>query len=208
MRGPRALLALGLAAATGCAAPPPDGVRPAPRPEAFTVCHGHGCEQRTRVSLAPAEWARVEALFRPLPRDAAAERRAVACAIGLLERLVGPSTGTAGDLGGTFPGLGRPGQMDCVDEATNTGTYLRMLADAGLLRFHVPDGRATRGYFVAGWPHTTAVMRERATGRRWAVDSWFENNGRPARVVPLGRWRRGWRPSPDEPPPACAPATP
>ncbi len=208
MRARHALAALGLALAAGCATTAPDGGGPIPRPEAFAVCHGHGCEQRTPVSLTPAEWARVAALFRPPPADAAAERRAVACAVGLLERLVGPRTGTAGDLGGTFPGLGRPGQMDCVDEASNTGTYLRMLADAGLLRFHVPDGRATRGYFVMGWPHTTAVMRERGTGRRWAVDSWFEDNGRPARIVPLGLWRRGWRPPPGEPPPACTRPTP
>ncbi len=204
-RGPPAgLLALLLAGA--CAAPP-TGPAPSPRPGAFTVCHGHGCEERAPVSLTAAEWARVVALFRRLPHDAAAERRAVACAVGLLERLVGPRAGTDGDLGGTFPGLGRPGQMDCVDEATNTGTYLRMFADAGLLRFHVPDGRATRGFFLMGWPHTTAVLRERATGRRWAVDSWFHDNGVPARILPLERWRAGWKPRPDDPPPPC-PAPP
>ncbi len=205
MKGTRALAALGLALATGCTLPPLDDGRPAPRPGAFSVCHGHGCEERTPVSLSPAEWARVAALFRPPPADAAAERRAVACAIGLLERLVGPRTGTVADLGGTFPGLGRPGQMDCVDEAFNTETYLRMLADAGLLRFHAPDGYAIRGYLVMGWPHATAVMRERGTGERWAVDSWFEDNGRPAHVVPLGRWMLGWRPSPADPSPACLP---
>ena len=46
-------------------------------------------------------------------------------------------------------------QMDCIDESTNSTTYLRILAGAGLLRWHRVEARVTRGFFIFGWPHTT-----------------------------------------------------
>jgi hypothetical protein len=30
------------------------------------------------------------------------------------------------------------------------------------------------------------------------VDSWFEDNGHPAYVVPYKQWKSGWRPAPDK----------
>ncbi len=107
---------------------------------------------------------------------------------------MGKHTGTTGDLGGTFPGTGKSGQMDCVDEAVNTTTYLRMMAAEDLLRWHTVDNHAVRGFFIFGWPHTTAVIRETQTDQRFAVDAWFHRNGAPPEVLPLATWRSGWRP--------------
>ena len=115
-------------------------------------------------------------------------------AIALLEVMVGQYTGTSADIAGTFAGTGRLGQMDCVDEASNTTAYLQMLADAGLLRWHTVEEQAHRGFFILGWPHTSAVVQDTETGERFAVDSWFHANGVPPEVVPLRRWRAGWRP--------------
>lgn len=164
------------------------------RPGQFPVCSGHGCDRVHTVSLTEAEW---QWAVSPLDGtdDAGAERVALARVIGRLERLVGPRTGTEHNLGGTFRGAGRPGQMDCIDEATNTTTYLRMLAAAGLLPRHTVEHPRTRGYFIFGWPHTSAVIRSLVDGDRYVVDSWFEDNGRPAHVVPLKQWRAGWRPA-------------
>jgi hypothetical protein len=139
----------------------------------------------------------------PAP-DAAAERRQIATAVARLEQTIGPKTGTRGDLGGTFHGFGREGQMDCIDEATNTETYLRLLEAAGHLRHHRVVGTATRGFFVRGWPHTAAVIEERAGGARHVVDSWFHDNGVPPELVPLTDWEAGWRPSPAGAAPATA----
>jgi len=41
---------------------------------------------------------------------------------------------------------------------------LRLLERQGLLRYYEVADRATRGWFVFGWPHSTAVIRDRKTG--------------------------------------------
>lgn len=166
----------------------------APTPQSFLVCHDHGCTTRSPVSLSTEQWQQVRAVFQPRPADAEAERARIADAVGLLERLVAPQAGTGADVGGTFEGLGRAGQLDCEDEAANTTQYLIMMKDDGLLTYHQPIGRRWRGFFIHGWPHTTAVVSEAGSDRLWAVDSWFEDNGLPAHIVPLDLWQAGWTP--------------
>ena len=38
------------------------------------------------------------------------------------------------------------------------------------------------------------VVTDTKTKERYAVDSWFEDNGAPAHIVPLETWRNGWHP--------------
>ena len=171
-------------------------------PSRILVCHAYGCEERQEVSLTFEEWGNIVATFTPPPETAAAERARVAAAIGIMERLIGPKTGTAGDQAGsavfTFDARG---QMDCLDESTNTTRYLRLFAARGLLRFHAVGAIAYRGRLIDGvGPHNAATLQERGNGETFAVDSWFHANGQPAEVVPLGDWRRGWRPAHDRPP--------
>lgn len=169
---------------------------PPPRPAEFFVCHEHACKEKTRVSLSQAQWGQIRGLMSPPAPDAEQERARIARAVGLLEELVAPQAGTGRDVGGTFSGVGRgSGQLDCEDEAANTTQYLVMMSEDGLLKFHRPIGRQWRGNFLNGWPHTTAVVAENGSGRQWAIDSWFEDNGRPAHVVEADRWRAGWSPA-------------
>lgn len=195
MRGSRCAALLGLALGAGMARAdvfPSDAVITAPTPQLFSVCHGGGCKEVTPVSLDAAQWRRVKAVFEPPPRDAAEERERLRPAIALMEQLAGAASGTSQDRGGTF-NFG-PGQMDCIDESVNTTLYLTLFRAQGLLRFHDVQDRVTRGWFIHGWPHTTAVIRDRGDGSRWAVDSWFLDNGQPPFVVPLSEWKSGWRP--------------
>lgn len=168
-----------------------------PDPGRFSVCLDHSCHTILTRSVSAGEWARVREPLLAAAPTAAAERDAVAEAIARMEAIVGDKTGTSGDRGGNLDGFGQPGQMDCIDESTNTTTYLRLLQKDGLLRFHTVDARATRFGLFVGMPHTTAVLRETATGRRFAIDSWFHDNGRPPAVVELSAWRAGWRPGRD-----------
>jgi hypothetical protein len=158
------------------------------------VCHGYGCKLRTMVALNDDEWATVAELFVTGFENAAAEREQIAVAVGRIERLVGPKAGTAKDKGENSLSLASAGELDCVDEAANTTTYLRLLAAKGLLRWHEVASPAARGRFFDGWPHNTAVVAEREGSARYAIDSWFFANGRPAAVVPLQQWLGGWRP--------------
>ncbi len=162
----------------------------------FTVCHGYGCARKTVVHLAESEWRRVRMAF-PGPAASAAEERArLANAVAVLERMAGERAGTSGDVGGTFEGQWKSGQLDCVDEATNTTIYVSLMMRDGLLRWHRLRPPAYRGISTGAccWPHQSAVVTENGTGKAFALDSWFHGNGVPAEVVPLSDWLAGWTP--------------
>jgi hypothetical protein len=164
--------------------------------ETFTICHGHGCRLRSEVGLTELEWDPVTDLFAEPASDARIERGRIAMAIGIVESAVGRKAGTSKDRGGTFNAMSGNDQFDCYDETTNTSVYLTLLARAGYLKWHRLEGWAGRGALIDGaWPHQTAVVVEIASGHAYAVDSWFEDNGRAAHVVPLEEWRAGWRPA-------------
>lgn len=163
----------------------------------FSVCYDNGCRSLDHVSLTEQQWEQLRALFAPPAETAAEERQRIRAAIALMETFVGAATGTWRDKGGTF-NFRMAGQMDCVDESINTSLYLTLFHKYGMLRHHRVHDRATRGWFIFGWPHTTAVIREDAGNALWAVDSWFLDNGNPPFILPLDVWKKGWKPK------ACA----
>jgi hypothetical protein len=171
-----------------------------PTPTKYNVCHGNSCRLRTEVSLSPAEWAQVRALFDPAPKDAAAERHQIALATGLLEVFTGRQAGTLEDAPGMGVHWNPDGQLDCIDESTNSTAYMRMMSADGLIRFHDIGLPANRFVITAWGPSNTATIKERATGKVFAVDSYFRANGEPADVLPLDIWTAGWVPE-DGPPP-------
>ena len=164
-----------------------------PNPARFNICYGHGCAHLAWVNLSAEQWQQVRMAFAKPADTAAEERTQIAAAVALLESIVGALTGTAGDKGGDWEGLGLPGQMDCIDESINTTIYLRMLQKDDLIPRHSVADRATR-WSIFSWPHTTAVITERESLERWAVDSWFLDNGEPPFVLPLAIWKSGWKP--------------
>lgn len=121
---------------------------------------------------------------------AAAERQALKSAIAWIERRIGPATGTSGDRAGLdFTGAGDPGQMDCVDEATNTTSYLTVLAAHGLIRHHTVQRPMAKSALLLGrWTHYFAVIRDNRTGQRWAVDSFMYANGKPPIIMEAEKW--------------------
>ena len=171
-----------------------------PTPAKFSVCHGNSCRLRTEVSLSAAEWAQVRALFDPQPVDAGAERHQIARATALLEVFTGRQADTLEDAPGMGVHWNPDGQLDCIDEATNSTAYLRMMAADGLIRFHDIGLPANRFVITAWGPSNSATIKERATGKVYAVDSYFRANGEPADILPLDVWTAGWVPE-DGPPP-------
>ena len=170
-----------------------------PDPARFTVCYDHGCASLATVTLSPEQWLGLSAVFAK-PADTPHEvREQIGTAIARFVTVVAAITGTANDKGGNWPGFGLARQMDCIDESTNTTIYLRMLHKYGLLRWHSVEEPSTR-WSLFSWVHSTAVIREHESRERWAVDSWFLDNGEPPFVLPLDTWRKGWKPFRLDPP--------
>lgn len=172
---------------------------PIPRLEKFPHCRGYGCKYIDPIGLNDREWKTVRA---GLPGASAQdERTKIAKSIGAFERIVGAIAKTDKDVAGTYVQTGLY-QHDCVDESTNTTTYLMLLDQNGWLKFHEVLAPTSRMFFSL--PHSTAVIRDKTTGERYAVDSWFHDNGAEAEIVPLSKWKMRWHPkappaTPDDP---------
>jgi hypothetical protein len=162
----------------------------------FDVCTGGGCAEVRHVSFSDDEWQRITSIFMNarMVSNAEQERDQIALAIGVFESIVGSKTNTETDLAGTFGNSDYPGQLDCNDEAINSTTYMRLMRQNGLLKFHDIEDMRTRNFFFTGWPHSTAVIHETASGEKFAVDSWFYDNGFPATIVPFAVWKSGYIP--------------
>ncbi len=164
-----------------------------PVPHAFTICAAYTCAELHQVSLSETQWQTIQ---QPFLADLSAEqeRQAIRQAIARLEQMVGNITGTSADRGRNLSGWGLAGQMDCVDEATNTTVYLTMLQNDGLLRWHRVVARQSRGISSLQVPHFTAVIEQLDDRQGYAVDSWFLDNGQPPFIVPVDQWQAGWQP--------------
>ncbi len=158
------------------------------------ICQGGGCAVVSKARLTIQDWQKIKQIFIPLAINAEQERHKIAVAIGDLETIIGQQTGTSQDRAGTFGNSDYSGQQDCNDEAINTTSYMRLLAQAGLILFHEIKDLRTRNFFFNGWPHTTAVIKQVDNGERFAVDSWFYNNGHAATIVPFSIWKKGYQP--------------
>ena len=157
-------------------------------PGTFVTCSEHECSRRAEVSLTDVQWQEIRALFTPASANAQAERDALRHAIARMEDFVGALNGTSADLGGNFAGSGMAQQMDCIDESSNTTTYLRLFQENGLLRWHESQERTHRARWIFD-VHWTAVIRDTVTGQFYAVDSWYLDNGRPPYIQKLEDWR-------------------
>lgn len=170
-----------------------------PTPAAIPHCRGYGCQFVDKVELTEKDWNSIEKSFKKKSKNAQQERSKISQSVGIYETIMGEYTNTSGDIKKTFEKTGNH-QLDCVDESTNTTIFLTILQEKGLLKFHKLEGPMMRVPFldVAGWPHQTAVISETETGKFFAVDSWFHDNGAPAEIVPLKEWKSGWSPEETE----------
>ncbi|MEM9224136.1 MAG: hypothetical protein AAGB11_17275 [Pseudomonadota bacterium] len=163
-----------------------DGVLPNGDNRAF-VCHGFGCHYKSVYAFSPGDIATMRRII-GRPSSPAAERALIQKMISWAEKRVAKTAGSAGDVGGLdMENARKRGQMDCIDEATNTTSYLLIAQENRLLRFHEVASPVARGFFLDGrYPHATAVIRNGE--KTYAVDSWPQANGVPPDVMPLEEW--------------------
>jgi hypothetical protein len=171
----------------------------APQGNEVVVCHAYGCKIKTPYRFTSANIAEIKRTMRSVRRNDSPgeERRAIAYAIGLMERQVGAAIGIHDKAGMQWTASGDPTQEDCVDESTDTTSYLMVLQYNGLLRYHTVEGPLGEDNMLYGtmigrpvkyWPHYTAIIRETKTNQRWAVDSWIGDNGENPSITKLEDW--------------------
>lgn len=158
------------------------------------ICHAFGCQRQTTVRLNEQDVTALAGIMASGTQSPSAERAALAQAVMWMETRVGREVGSHNDIGGLdMQNAGVPGQMDCLDETTNTTTTMLLLAENGLLTHHTPGYPVARGFFLDGrYPHATAVLHETATGDDWAVDPWPYANAEDVDVMPLDEWYNTW----------------
>ncbi|MBZ0215102.1 MAG: hypothetical protein K8F25_00990, partial [Fimbriimonadaceae bacterium] len=161
-----------------------------PKGDVVTVCHGYGCRIKTPFSIQESDIQHIRGIMGEFEGSSEAELNGVQKVISYLERRVGKAIGTDKDRAKIETrGINNPSQQDCIDEATNTTSYLMVLARHGLLQYHTVRRPEVRGYWVDGkWPHWTAVLQNQDNNEEWAVDTWFRDNGVPPVVIPLADW--------------------
>lgn len=162
----------------------------------FPHCHGYGCRKIVVTGLQKKDWKTIDKNFKSV-KTPAQERAAIARAVAQFEKSVGRITGTGNDKGGTYVNIADH-QHDCVDESVNTTVYLALLQQRGALKFHSVGTPTARSLLTGAGlgPHQTAVIVEKDTDNRFAVDSWFHDNGIAPEIVPLPVWIGGWKPAP------------
>lgn len=167
----------------------------------FGVCYGYGCKYYQKTGLTEGEWRLIRALFMNSSKSAAEERFRIAQAIAMIEQFIGPKTGTELDKAkAQVINFNTRGQMDCIDEAFNSTTYLYLLSQDGLFRWHSLGAPLRRNFNELSYPHSTAtiheVNKEKTVGGEghYVVDSWFHKNGALAETPPAKVWLGPWYP--------------
>lgn len=158
--------------------------------ETFRICHGYDCYYRTKLIINAHDEKIIKGFFLKNARSAEAERDALRKAISYFEERSTAVIGIRDEPRMRFGRARNKGQMDCVDESTNTDAFMRYLQSRGWMVHHTVSRRTTRGSFFDGrYPHWTAVIKEN-NGELWAVDSWFEAGGGPPDILLLADWKR------------------
>ena len=164
----------------------PLSLMPAQAAPYFVQCYDFGCKTTRVLRFETAQWDQIRALFESGMVDSAAEKQAIRQAVAMMEGFSGELTDTRHDKGGNYPGSDIPGQMDCIDESTNTYQYLSALQELDLMKWHRVDLKQRRIVWFA--THWTATIREIDSSQRFAVDSWYRDNGEMPYIQPIADW--------------------
>jgi hypothetical protein len=162
---------------------------PVPTTERVIICHGFACKFRTMVGFGPQDHAELRKMMAKIATPEA-ERTALAKSVAWYGKRIAPEAGTAGAKARSGPSSsGDPSQIDCVESSLNTTSILLMLQELGLLRFHRVEPYVSRLTF--DFVHSTAVLTDLKTGKKWAVDTWVRNSGELPDVRLLTDWYKG-----------------
>lgn len=155
----------------------------------LTVCYNFGCKSQGIVQPTPRDIELLEQLFERVSSPAE-ERARIRLAIANLEQIAARYLPTGNDIGGNYAqDMIEEGKQDCIDESTNSTTYLNFLQQQGWLHWHTVEERVHRATYIFD-DHWAAQIRERDTGQIYVVDSWYHDNGQPPIIQILEDWKR------------------
>lgn len=160
--------------------------------ELVMVCYNYGCLNEELVVFHEGRltWAGSLLAAAVTPRR---EREYLSLVIGKLYADAGRQSPISVDRGGNLADGGEPGSMDCIDHSTTTTRFLQMIERRGDLRFHRVGEIVSRPFLLVS-SHFAASIEDKVSGERFAVDSWFVDNGEPAVILPLVEWEDGGGP--------------
>ena len=81
--------------------------------------------------------------------------------------------------------------------STNTTSYLLVMQANGMLKHHTVDATMSKANLGKGlmtlnpvkyWPHWSAILKEKESGQKYAVDRWPFDQGENAAVVKVEDW--------------------
>lgn len=163
-----------------------------PEGDRVFVCSAYGCRTQTPFRFSPTDLAEIQKLMAKGAASPAAEREATKSALAWMEHRADTAVGTAADRpGDDMAGNGDPGQMDCVDVATNLTSYMLVIERHELFRHHTVGSiyvkeDLRRGW--SGWTHYAGVLVEKASKQKFAVDGWLLASGKPPEITEVERW--------------------
>ena len=157
-----------------------------------SICYGYGCIAHAQVHYSEAQLRAVDKML-VVAVDPVEERKMLAEAIGQLYGWAGEQSDIHNDRAGNFADGHAPGKMDCIDHSQSTTRLLQLLQQRGDLKYHRVLEPEVRNWALIFPAHWSAVIEEKGDGaqQRYAVDSWFVDNGQPAIVLPLDEWKKG-----------------
>lgn len=142
------------------------------------VCSAYGCTNQQVFRLSADLLKRAKSEFSS-SWTAAGERQGLAKALALIEQEVGVDD-TAGD---SFWGNGNANQMNSIDEALNTTSYLMVMYRYGLVRYHDLLGPARVGGAFSS--QAVVVLRDRESKKKWAINTGVSDNGGEVSIIEL-----------------------
>jgi hypothetical protein len=164
-----------------------------PEGDKVFVCSSYGCRTQTPFKFTAADIVHLQNMMASgktaTPAD---ERKAAQATLAWMEQRADKAVGTDKDRpGDDMAGNGDPGQMDCVDVATNLTSYMLVLERNKLLRHHTVGSVYVKEDYrrgMNGWTHYAGILVENKSKQKFAVDGWLLASGKPPEIVETEKW--------------------
>lgn len=163
------------------------------------ICYNWSCSSRQLMTFSPEDMALLKQQTALCPGNELHSRlqrlRIGIWQMEVLARKYQPLL--ANDLGVNDAEHDIQGRTDCIDNATNTTTFLHILHDLREIPGWSVSSPKIRNRFNLIEVHWTAVVTDANSGEPWSVDSWYRPNGHLPMVMPLPDWvdeKLGWEP--------------